>query len=53
MGDPGNLKQEDFYMMAGQHLFGRIFSEFLSLDWFLNELIHTATKTMESSNEQS
>ncbi len=46
-------KHEDFYMMVGQHFFGRIFAEFLSLDWFMNELIHRATRIIESSNEQS
>ena len=45
-------KHEDFYMMAGRHFFDRLFTEFLSLDWFMNELIHRATKIMKSSNEE-
>lgn len=46
-----NSTYEDFYMMAGQHLFGRIFAEFLSLDWFISELIHRATRIIEDANE--
>ena len=46
-----NNEYEDFYMMAGQHLFGRIFTEFLSLDWFISELIHRATRIIEGAKE--
>lgn len=48
-----NSKYEDFYMMVGRHLFGRIFAEFLSLDWFVNELLHRATRIIKNANEES
>lgn len=46
-----NSKYEDFYIEAGQHLFGRIFAEFLSLDWFISELIHRGTRIIQDANE--
>lgn len=46
-------EHEDFYMDVGSHFFCRIFAEFLSLDWFMNEIIYRATGIMEGSKEQS
>ena len=39
---PNSTADDEYSIRVGRHIFGRVFAEFLSLEWFLNEMMDAA-----------